>query len=136
MWRPSPGQETLKRKSAKTNNYALHAVTSKAQALGWPRTKNFLVPALKKSKQDTRVKGSIVGDKLLVNGSNNILMQWRNTQLQGQCVQTQNTEDLNERPNTTEMEPIKKHQRSHRTFSYKPICKLQVISIHGILSLY
>ena len=69
--------------------------------------KNFLVPALKKAKQATNVKASIVGDKLVVNGHrytfNNIPMQWRNTQSQSQYVQAQETEDPDEH-NTTEME--------------------------------
>ena len=70
--------------------------------------KNFLVPDLKKTKQATNVKASIVGEKLVVNGHrytfNNIPMQWRNTQSQSQCVQAQETEDPDEH-NTTEMEP-------------------------------
>ena len=70
--------------------------------------KNFLVPALKKAKQATNVKASIVDDKLVVNGHrytfNNIPMQWRNTQSQSQYVQAQETEDPDEH-NTTEMEP-------------------------------
>ena len=69
---------------------------------------NFLVLALKKAKQATSVKASIVGDKLVVNGHrytfNSIPMQWTNTQSQSQYVQAQETEDPEEH-NTTNMEP-------------------------------
>lgn len=68
--------------------------------------KNILVLALKKAKQVPSVKASIVGDKFVVNGHrytfNKIPMQWRNVQSQDQCVQAQETQDLNER-NTTEI---------------------------------
>ena len=71
--------------------------------------KSFLVPALKKAKQDANAKASIVGDKLVVNGHrytfNNIPMQWRNTQSQDQYVQAQETGEPDE-SNTTEMEPL------------------------------
>ena len=55
--------------------------------------KNFLVPALKKAKEDANVKASIVGDKLVANGRrytfNKIAMQWSNDEVQQQDVPPQ-----------------------------------------------
>ena len=124
-----PGLETPKRKSAKTNNCAAHlpsrqrlcqATTpssgrfkhydSRGPTVLYLRSqKNFLIPPLKKAKQVADVKASIVGDKLVVNGHrytfNNIPIQWRNTQSQGQYVQAQEIEDPG-KSNASEMEPL------------------------------
>jgi len=55
--------------------------------------KNFLVPVLKKAKEDANVKASIVGDKLVVNGRrytfNKIPMQRSNDEVQQQDVPPQ-----------------------------------------------
>ena len=71
-------------------------------------SKNILVPALKKAKEDANVKAPIVGDRLVVNGRrytfNKIPMQWRKDEVQQQDAPAQEIQDP-EDPTTLEIEP-------------------------------